>query len=247
MSSKSSKAEKVLAFYKEDPREVPVYTLSQAARYLMIPEATLKTWVKGRQYVIDGGRRKFFKPVILLPNPRIPRLSFMNLVEAHVLNGIRRIENVPFRKIRQGIEYLEQKYPSKHSLADRLFQTDGVDLFIDDLGKLINVSRFGQLGMREIVNKYLRRIDRDPTKYLPLRLYPFLRNAHQEEEPHSVVIDPLVSFGQPTLVKTGIPTAIIAERFYAGDSTDDLAQDYGIEREKIEEAVRYEAPYQKAA
>ncbi|MFN0107480.1 MAG: DUF433 domain-containing protein [Blastocatellia bacterium] len=250
MASRNIKIEKkVLSFYKkEDPREIPVYTLPQAARYLMIPEMTLKSWVKGREYAVDGGsKRKVFKPVILLPNPRLPQLSFMNLVEAHVLNGIRRIENVSFRKIRRGIEYLEKKYPSKHPLADRFFQTDGVDLFIDDLGKLVNISQFGQLGMREVMNKYLRRIDRDPTKFLPLRLYPFLRDAHLEEEPQSVVIDPLVSFGQPTLVKTGISTAIIAERFYAGDSTEDLARDYGIEREKIEEAVRYEAPYQKAA
>ena len=247
-SPKTSKAEKkVLTFYKEDPREVPVYTLTQTARYLKIPVVTLKTWVKGREYPVEGGKRKFFKPVILLPNPRMPRLSFMNLVEAHVLNGIRRIENIPFRKVRQAIEYLEKQYPSKHPLADRLFQTDGVDLLIEDLDKLINVSRHGQIEMREVVKKYLRRIERDPTKHLPIRLYPFLRNTHQVEEPISVVIDPLVSFGRPTLVKTGIPTAVIAERFYAGDSTHDLARDYGIEREKIEEAVRYEAPYLKAA
>lgn len=247
-SSKTSIAgKKVLAFYKEDPREVPVYTLTQAARYLKIPEVTLKTWIKGREYPVEGGKRKFFKPVILLPDPRAPRLSFMNLVEAHVLNGIRRIENIAFRKVRQAIEYLEKQYPSRHPLADRLFQTDGVDLLIEDLDRLVNVSRHGQIEMREVVKKYLRRIDRDPTKHLPVRLYPFLRNTHQAEEPLSVVIDPLVSFGRPTLVKTGIPTAVIAERFYAGDSTDDLARDYGIEREKIEEAVRYEAPYLKAA
>ncbi|MBP6824801.1 MAG: hypothetical protein KA368_24860, partial [Acidobacteria bacterium] len=211
-SSKNGKAEKkVLAFYKDDPREVPAYALPQAARCLKIPVGTLKTWVKGREYPVDGGsKRKFFKPVILLPNQRIQRLSFMNLVEAHVLNGIRRIENIPFRKVRQAIEYLEKKYPSKHPLADRLFQTDGVDLLIEDLGKLINVSRHGQIEMREIVDKYLRRIDRDPAKHLPIRLYPFLRSTHQAEEPLSVVIDPLVSFGQPTLVKTGIPTAVIA-------------------------------------
>lgn len=238
----------MLSFYKEDPREVPVYTLAQAARYLKIPEVTLKTWIKGRKYPVDGGnKQKFFQPVILLPDPRIPRLSFVNLVEAHVLNGIRRIENIPFRKVRQAISYLKKQYPSKHPLADRLFQTDGVDLLIEDVGKLINVSKDGQMEMREIVDKYLRRIDRDPSKHLPIRLYPFLRNTHQEEEPLSVVIDPLVSFGRPTLVKTGIPTAVIAERFYAGDSMENLARDYGIEREKIEEAVRYETSYLKAA
>ena len=122
-----------------------------------------------------------------------------------------------------------------------------MDLFIEDLGHLVNVSRGGQLAIRNVVEEYLRRIDRDPTKLLPVRLYPFLRSSHQAEEPKRVMIDPLVAFGRPVLVKTGVPTAIVAERFYAGDSTDELGRDYGVEREEIEEAVRYEAPARKAA
>ncbi|MDQ3199925.1 MAG: DUF433 domain-containing protein [Verrucomicrobiota bacterium] len=31
---------------------------------------------------------------------------------------------------------------------------------------------------------------------------------------------------------------MVAERFKAGESADELAQDYGCEREKIEEAIR---------
>ena len=37
---------------------------------------------------------------------------------------------------------------------------------------------------------------------------------------------------------TGIPTFIIAERYAAGDSSADLAKDYGRSQEEIEEAVR---------
>lgn len=39
-------------------------------------------------------------------------------------------------------------------------------------------------------------------------------------------------------VLDGIPTAIIAERYKAGESIDQLADDYGRERLDIEEAIR---------
>lgn len=231
--------------YGVEPREVPVYSLAQTSQYLKIPFETLRSWIKGRRG--QSRQRNTFKPIIMLPDPKIPRLSFMNLVEAHVLNGMRRVENVPFSKVRKAIEYLERALPSKHPLADRLFQTDGVDLFIEELDKLIIVSKGGQIAFKEVVELYLRRIDRDPAKHLPIRLYPFLRIVQRVDEPQTIVIDPLVSFGRPVLAKTGVPTAIIAERFYAGDSTNELAKDYGIQKEEIEEAIRYEAPTRKAA
>ncbi len=233
--------------YGGDPRKLPLYTLPQASRYLKIPIQTLRSWIKGRYYPVgDSGDRRFFKPIVLLPDRNVLRLSFMNLVETHVLDGIRRVEQVPFDKVRNAIEYLKKKPSSKHPLAEYRFQTDGVDLFIDHLGQIISVSQQGQLVIREVIEKYLRRIERDINN-IPIRLYPFLRTPPQDEEPRRVYIDPLVSFGQPVLAGTGVPTAVITERFYAGDSTEDLAKDYGSTREEIEEAVRYEALIRKAA
>jgi uncharacterized protein (DUF433 family) len=239
--------QQIRAIYGGDPREIPLYSIPQASTYLKIPFETLRSWVKGRYYPIaDSNGRRFFKPIISPPKSDVARLSFMNLVEAHVLDGIRRVEQVPFYKVRKAIEYLNKKLGSKHPLADHRFQTDGVDLFIDHLGQIISVSQEGQLVIREVVEKYLRRIERDINN-VPIRLYPFLRIPSRDDEPRRVLIDPLISFGRPVLAKTGVQTATIAERFYAGDSTKDLARDYGSTREEIEEAVRYEALARKAA
>jgi uncharacterized protein (DUF433 family) len=170
----------------------------------------------------------------------------MNLVEAHVLNGMRRIENVPFYKVRGALEYIEKRFPSKHPLADHQFQTDGVDLFIEGLGQLVAVSKEGQIGIREVIEQYLRRIERD-LKFTPFRLYPFLQDRPREDAPKQILIDPLVSFGRPVIAGTGIPTDVVAERFYAGESWKDLAKDYGLTQDQIQEALRYEAPARKAA
>ncbi len=122
--------------------------------------------------------------------------------------------------------------------------TDGVHLFIERYGQLINISRDGQLAMRAVIDAYLERIERD-AKGLPVRLFPFTRRRALDE-PRAVVIDPAVSFGRPVLIGTGIPTVVIAERYKAGDSMDDLATDYGRTRLEIEEAVRCELQVEAA-
>ena len=237
--------QEILKFYGADPREVPLYSIPRASRYLKIPERTIRNWVAGWKNRAREGVR-FLEPVIKLPQPDTPMLSFMNLVEAHVLGGIRRLENVPFVKVRLGLSYLEERAPSPHPLADWLFETDGVNLFVRELGGLVNISQNGQVEMEEIVSRYLRRIDRN-INVGAVRLYPFLKKDPTHDEPKRVMIDPLISFGRPVLVGTGVPTDVIAERFYAGDTFDDLAKDYDITPGQVEEAVRYEGDTRKAA
>src|SRR3989442_6572845 len=76
-------------FQDTDPRYLPTYTLSEASHYLLIPIATLRSWVVGRYYPVREGRG-FFKPPILVPQKNPIMLSFVNLIEAHVLDAVRR-------------------------------------------------------------------------------------------------------------------------------------------------------------
>jgi uncharacterized protein (DUF433 family) len=230
-----------------DLREIPSYGFTEAAHYLLIPPSTIRCWLTGRYYPSKVGRQ-FSKPVIQLPNPDKRLLSFMNLVEIHVLDAIRRKHDIQLEKVRTAVQYLSRQFPSRHPLADREFETDGLDLFIKKLGQLINVSRDGQLAMGEILQAHLLRIERDLSG-IPVKLYPFTRKRAPEEaheEPKVVVIDPLISFGRPVLAGTGVATSVIAERYKAGETIDELAEDYGLQRLQIEEAVRCELTLEAA-
>ncbi len=220
-----------------DPRELPAYGISEAAHYLRIPLATLRSWVRGRFYPTEAGK-KYFEPVIALPDPKLAALSFVNLVEAHVLDAIRREHHVPLPNVRSAVNYVQRQFHSKHPLAEQKFETDGVNLFVSRFEKLVSVSEEGQLAMRELIKAHLRRIEHDASGFA-VRLFPFTRK-HDLDQPKIVVIDPFVSFGRPTITGTGITTSILAERYKAGDSMDALAEDYGCERAQVEEAVRCE-------
>ena len=227
-----------------DPRELPNYRLPEAAHYLRIPESTLRTWIFGQGSVTAAGRRASQSLITIADEPP-PRLSFLNMVEGHVLSGIRYHHRVPLANVRRAVQYLRQEFSSRHPLAEEQFQTDGVNLFVERLG-LLNVSAPGQFAMPEILRAFLRRIERDE-RGLAIRLYPlsrrpavFAARPTLEDSPRLIVIDPHIGFGRPVLSGTGITTLSIAERFDAGESIEALARDYGRPQEEIEEAIRCE-------
>ncbi|HKU72635.1 MAG TPA: DUF433 domain-containing protein [Pyrinomonadaceae bacterium] len=229
-----------------DPRAIPTYGIYESSHALKIPTATLRSWIHGRKYPTRHGTRTF-KPLITLPDPQLPLLSFINLVEAHVLDAIRYKDKLPLENIRYGIDHLREKYGSEHPLVEYEFQHDGVDLFTEIERDVVNVSKKGQIAIREIMTAYLRRIARDP-KGSAIALYPFLKRDPQlMEGPKLVLIDPRISFGKPILVGIGVPTSVVADRHEAGESIAELAKDYECEASEIEQAVEYERALPKAA
>lgn len=221
----------------KDPRELPAYLIMEAARYLVIPKSTVRSWVVGYPYTTQKGR-KTFRPIIVPASKEPLLLSFINLVEIHILDAIRREHKVSLEKVRKAIDYLKREFPSKHPLADQQFETDGVNLFVEKYGQLIGISQDGQLAMKEVLRAYMRRVERDMAG-IPVRLYPFTTTSIQSE-PKLIVIDPRIAFGQPVIAGTGIRTATIAERYKAGESIGELADDYDLQPSQIEEAIRCE-------
>ncbi len=227
----------------EDLRSAPAYGIPEAAHYLRLPARTLRDWVRGRTYETSTGPQSS-APVISLADPKACLLSFVNLVEAHVLAAIRRQHEISFPKIRQTLSYLEGQFPSEHPLADLQFAVSGYKLFIEHLGQLIGVPE-GQLSMIEVMEQHLERIKRDPSG-LALKLYLFTRKNGSLDAPRIVEVDPRIAFGRPILSGTRIPTEVVHQRFTAGESIVDLAEDYDRRAEEIEEAIRCE-DYRAAA
>lgn len=216
-------------------RERPAYSIPEAAQYVRMNPTTLQSWAVGRDYETAKGNR-VWKPLFEIADRRNRRLSFLNLVEASVLASVRKQHGIAIPTIRVALDYVREKLNVARPLYDEQFQTNGVDLFVERFGELINASHHGQTTMREMMQAALRRIERERLTGIPIRLYA----AGPDERDRSafVAFDPAIAFGRPVLVTTGAPIANIAERFRAGDSIDALVGDYGVERGAIEEAIR---------
>ncbi len=224
------------ALYKDlDPRDVPIYSVAEAAHHLQVPHGTLSSWFAGAVYSTQRGKKR--APAVIRPATRTPlTLSFWNLIEAHVLASIRRYHGVSLQRVRKALRFVESELGLDRPLIEQQFETDGVDLFVRHIGKLINASAQGQVAIKELMEAALQRIDRDPNG-LADRLFPWARDPR---EPRSVQIDPRRSFGRPVVAGTTIPTDILAERFTAGESIAHLADEYQLDAAKIEGAVRWE-------
>lgn len=225
-------------------RQAPAYAFAEAARYLRLPTSTLRAWCLGQGYGSKQARPPFER-VIEIADPKAKALSFMNLVEAHVLASLRRELEVPLPKIRDAVAYLQRELNSPRPLAEQRFYTDGADLLIEHLGGLLNLNR-RQYEIKDVIQAYLQRVVRD-TGGLPIKLYPLTREQAPGDQPSHIVIDPQVAFGRPVLVGTGVPTAVLAERFKAGEDEAALAADYGVETRAVAEAIRCELDLQLKA
>lgn len=217
-----------------DVRELPLYSLAEVSYFLGIPKQTLHRWTKSGQ----NRRGETIEPLINPADSHAALFSFYNLSEAHVLSVTIRFHRLKPQRVRNAMKELGTLALSnpRHPLLSREFYTDGRDLFVKTLeGRIrqtINVSRFGQLGLREVLDSYLERIERDagfnPTKIFPIR------------QPGKVVsIMPTVSSGRPVIDSTGIPVASIWNRRRAGDSIEAIADDYEIPESEIEGAIAY--------
>jgi len=216
-------------------RDFAAYTLAEAARYLRLPVATLRSWALGRAYPTAEGRGVF--PPLFRPASR-RLLSFSNLIEAHVLRSLRTEHGVPVKALRSALAYAEKELGIERLLLRRELRAEAGRVFLDRYGELIELSASGQLAMRRLFEEHLKRIDWDAAK-LPVRLYPFLSAAAPSED-RPIAIDPRIAFGRPIVLRRAITTSAIAGRIDAGESVADVAADYDLAQAEVEQAILYE-------
>lgn len=217
-----------------DPREVPGYSLPDAARVLGVNLSTVRNWAKGQ---------KHFRPVLTIPDDFPPdAVSFFNLIEIFVLDELRRRFRFPLQRLRPYITYMRDTFP------DANYPLAQVDLFVSNnelygrLGEhLVNLSRGGQLGLAEVLRDLLQRVKKGPAGEGVVKLFPFITRQRVVDSPLVVEVDPRVSFGRPVVSGTGVPTAVVAQRFDAGESIAKLAEEYDRTAEEIEQVIRFES------
>jgi uncharacterized protein (DUF433 family) len=207
--------------------EVANYSSVEAALYLRLKLQDVRRWAG------EG--------VISSPHGGI---SFLNLLELHIVKGLRREFGLPLQRVRRALEEYGQTEYSEHPLLDPRLETDGIHLFLHDGDEYLNLNRPNQRGFPQILSTYLRRIDRLANG--ELNFFPFIA-GEDAQEPRSIQMSPNIAFGRPVLANTGIATDVIAGRFRARDSVSDLADEYCVPISMIEDAVRWELPLLHAA
>ncbi|MGO9607979.1 MAG: DUF433 domain-containing protein [Candidatus Binataceae bacterium] len=222
---------------KNELLAAPAYSPAEAARILSVNYTTLMYWIAGRRY---------HSALIKLASSTPPELSFVNLIECHALKALTVRYKLRMQKVRNGLETLRKTFNSEHPLLDERFRTDGVDLFLQESphSAPVNLSKGGQLTLKEIMDVYLERIAWNADGLV--KYYPFVYKE-RPNEPKIISMTPMISFGKSVIDGTGISTAVIASRFAAREDPNALAKEYGRSEKEIWEAIRWEGEYRKTA
>jgi uncharacterized protein (DUF433 family) len=158
-----------------------------------------------------------------------------------VLAAIRET-GVPMQRIRPALLALQREIGLDHALASSRLYSDGAEVLFDfaeanpassaaaPARELVAV-RSGQRVFTEVIRDYLTRIEYGPDGYASLINLPGYRAGE-------VVADPTRSFGQPIFVHGGARVTDVMDRFQAGESLNDLADDFGVPVEDLEDALR---------
>lgn len=227
----------------DDPRfSVPLYSLTEAAAHLGVPRQTFSGWAHGYKIPRPTGRPTVSPPVVTaIGSGRGATVPFVGLAEGLVLAAFRRA-NVPLQRIRPALTALEHELGVDHALASQRLYTDGAEVLYDYADSSgddeikghvhdLVVVRNNQRVFTEVVRSYLRRVTYDADGYARRIELPAYRIAR-------VVADPKRNFGQPYFLHGGVRVEDVLDRWFAGESWEDLAADYGVPLTEIEDAVR---------
>jgi uncharacterized protein (DUF433 family) len=214
----------------DDPRlSRAIFTLREAAGYLDVPKSTMHAWARpatGEPLITVFPRRGAQATV-----------PFIGFAEAYVLAAFRRA-GVPLQRIRPAVDALSQNIGLEHALASKRLYTDGAEVLYDyaaernedDLLELV-VVRTGQHQFSEVVRDYLKRITYGSDGWASRVRLPSYQRA-------DVVVDPRVAFGLPLVVHGGARVEDLVDRFKAGDTLADIAFDFDVPPEEVEDVIR---------
>lgn len=162
-------------------------------------------------------------------------VPFVGLVEAFVLGALRGA-GIPMPRLPRAVATLRAEIGLEHALASRRVFTDGAELMFDyaaqsDDEALLAIVRTGQEHFAEIIRDYLHGITYGDDGWAErLRLPAYAAAA--------VTVDPRQAFGQPLVMHGGARVEDLVDRFQAGDGVRDLASDFGVSTEDVEDVIR---------
>jgi uncharacterized protein (DUF433 family) len=211
--------------------ERPVYGVSEAAGLLGLRVRRVRAWLDG--YERDG---TVYEPVIRPERTGSDIVTWGEFVEVGYLREYRR-KGVPLQRLRPVIAALRDEYQTLYPLATAKPFVHGRDLVLmlqrqNDLpDPLAIVVPSGQaILLANEAERFFRKVEFDSQEFVG-RLRP-------AGPASSVVIDPLVRFGRPSVL--GVATDRLWELFDAGESLDVISAGYELPENEVRAAVAYE-------
>jgi uncharacterized protein (DUF433 family) len=200
---------------------LPTYQIGEAASYAQIAPQTVVAWHR-------------IETALLAQREKRAALSYMQLIEVAVVAAFRKA-GVSLKRIRAAREYAAKTLKSEYPFVEYSFKEEGKHLWLDASqialkpGTVVSADQGGQLAWESVIGR-LREFEYEK--------HGIVLRWHVAGRSSPIIIDPRISFGAPAV--KGTPTWVIGGRWNAGESDSDIAEDFGIEKEDVREALKFE-------
>jgi uncharacterized protein (DUF433 family) len=212
-----------------------IYSIPRASVLLGVPEYRVRSWVCGQ----TGAKGR---PLIRAGLPRVNgriALSFVNLIEAKFIATFAS-KGVSVLSMRYMAEEAERFLDHPHPFAtDWIFKTDGKKIFVEAAERANDPCLYDLRGRNYAMHEVMAREFKEDVQFSASGLAGawFPRKSIAPR----VFVNPMVSFGAPVLVASGVPTeALVAAYFAEGRDKDAVARWFDVPPNEVMQAVRFE-------
>jgi uncharacterized protein (DUF433 family) len=222
----------------QDIRTLPTYTIPEAAVFLAIPRRTLASWYEGADPILKASGQYGLTHL----------LSYRDLEEAYRIYLLRQRFDFSFQFLRQSMSNARRMFRSQHPLQ----RADAVKECLRDLvydkpargtsPRLVTSigKKPGQVVIEEVANLFAERIESGRF------IFPW-RFAATDHTSRPVSMSPRIMSGRLVVIGTRIPVSALLGQKRAGARVADIAADYGLDREIVQQALTHIDLRQKAA
>jgi len=193
--------------------ELPNYEVREAAKYADVHSATVARWHKNTTL---GAREPHTK------------LSYLQLIELAVAAACKEA-GMKLADIRAARAYFAGAFKTEHPFATVQLMTDGVDLAAKAGAELLIGNKSGQLAWNSIIGERFKEFEYEGG---------LATRWHVAGVASDVIIDPRVRFGAPSVA--GVPTWAVKGRWEAGESLQDIADDFTLLEAQVAAALKFE-------
>ena len=153
-----------------------------------------------------------------------------------MLNSLRTRHRVPLQHIRHALDEIVQRTGVAHPLVEQRLLVDGRSLIFEHFGRIIGAGTGGQ-ALFEQARPLLQRVQWNAQELECL--FP-VATTEPEADLRRIVIHPKVAFGRPTIASNGVPVDVFAPRWAAGESIQQLAQEFACTIDEVQDAMRFQ-------
>lgn len=219
-----------------------IYYPAEGARFLRVPAVSLRRWAQGYTFWTPDHQTKLASRPVTRPDLPVVgghrALSFLELMELRVVAKLRR-KGLSLQHVRMAAEVARQVLNTRHPFATRRIFTDRnrILAYLDtppaEFAMIeLHMRTCQQLIAGPLLEPLLEDLDFDSDSGIAQRWWPLGRG-------YSVVLDPRICFGAPTIAGTRVRTDVLAGMASA-DTVAATRAAFEVTKEDIHAAVTFE-------